>query len=149
MNTKQIKITFVILLLSLFLVPMIIFQHGWGLQVGWPWGFFTFPIPPESNYFQWIWEVFLAFPSMDIMFYVALVATVGVVVDVVLLLLSMKAISHRWFTALTALLNIAFGVAAILVTAIHSSYSGSLVLSPLGIFLVICGGIAVFQIMRA
>jgi len=86
---------------------------------------------------------------MSIMFYLALAAVVGIVVDAVLVIISIIAISHRRFYLLTALLNIGFGATVILVTSIYSIYSGSLVISPLAIFVVIWGGIAIYQIMRS
>lgn len=150
MTSKRISMTFIIILLGLFLIPTIFLQQEWGYQYGWVWGLFSVAVPPYTGFsFQWIWDLFLAFPSMDLLLYLGLAATVGVMVDALLLIISLKAISHRWFTSLTALLNLAFGVAAILVTLTQSINSGSLVLSPLGIFLVICGAIALIQIIKS
>lgn len=154
MNTKQIQITFVILLLSLFLVPMIFLQHWWGTQVGWPFGYLEIPnLSYGSTNFQWIWDIFLAYPTgfqdLDYMVYLALAATIGLGVDAALVIVSLKATAHRWFLALTSILNIGFGVAVISVTSWYTTVSDSFVFTPLGILLVALGGILIYQITRS
>ena len=151
MNTKQIQITFVILLLSLFLVPMIYLEYWWGTQTGWPWGFYNI-IPNPINGttgFHAIWEMFPAFPPADPIYYAALIAEIGVFIDTALIIIALIATSRRWFLSLTALLNIGFGATAIFVTSWYSTVSGALIFSPLGIVLLICGGIVLFQASRS
>ena len=85
MTTKRIQLIFLIMLIGLFAVPMIILFQSWGTQIGWPWGFYNIVNPGEgTTNFQWIWEVFLnpiGFTGVEYMFYVAMVATIGVAVS--------------------------------------------------------------------
>ncbi len=145
MNSKRISLIFVILLLALLLVPMLYLQNEWGFGFGWLWGF-------NGSYwgFEPIWEAFkTGFPPMSVMFYLALAAVIGIVVDAVLLIIAIKATSHRQYLLLTALLNVGFGVTVILVTTIYSIISGSIFISPSAIVVVIIAGIAYYQIQKA
>ncbi len=150
MNTKQIQITFVILLLSLFLVPMIYLEHWWGTQIGWPWGFYNVipnPINGTSG-FHPIWEMFPTFPPVDAIYYAALAAVIGALIDTALILVSLMATSRMWFVRLTAILNIGFGAAVLAITSWYTTVAGSLVFSPLAIVLLVMGGIILFQTTR-
>lgn len=151
MNSKQIQITFVILLLSLFLVPMIYLEYWWGTRTGWPWGFYDFipnPINGTTGFYP-IWEMFAAFPFVDPINYAALIAVIGVFIDTALIVISIIATSRKWFVSFTAILNIGFGAAVLVVTTWYTTVAGSLVFPPLGIVLLVLGGIILFQTTRS
>ena len=148
MNSKKISYLFLIMLIGIFLIPMIILIHPWGFQFGWPYGFFT-EIFGATN-FQWIWDMMLAIdPAVDFMFYVEITALVGLAIDIALIIITIKASSNRFFVMVSSGINIAFGAVVIGVTTWYSSISTSLAFSPLGIFLPVCGGIAIYLVMKS
>ncbi len=146
MNTKQIQIIFVIILLGLLLIPMLYLQLPYGYGFGW-----LLVFQSSWSGFAPIWEVFASgFASVSIeWYYLALAAVIGIVVDIVLIIFSIKAPSRRRLLFITAFLNLGFGATAILGTTAYSLLSGDLFISPAAIFVVICTGFAALQIRKS
>ena len=145
MNNIRISIIFLIMLLGLLLIPMLYNEIWYGYSFGWLWGFTA-----SYHTFRPIWEVFqTGFPPGNPLFYIALVAVIGMVVDAVLIIIAIKASSHKRFVLLIALLNIGFGAATILVATIYSLLAEGIFVSPAAIFVTIWAGIAVYQIQKA
>ena len=123
---------------------MLYLQLPYGYGFGWLWVFYS-----SWSGFAPIWEVFTTgFVSME-WYYLALAAVIGIVVDIVLIIISIKATSRRRFLLFTAFLNVGFGATAILGTTAYSLLSGSFFITPSAIFVMIWAIFAVFQIRKS